>query len=444
MRSPRLRTWLLAGGFLIIATTVQLLRQTGHHVWDTVWAEDGRVYTTDALTHPALATIGRGYAGYIQVLPRLVALGTRVVPADRISTYLAVSAALITSALGLVVIRSTHGWIRSWPIRLCVGAMLVAAPVFYFELNATVANLNWPLLAATFWVVASRRERGGDVALRVLVVALAALSTSVAVVLLPGALVVTAMRRRRADVVVCAAFVAALAVQAVADLSTSPAKPAPGWTVAYVAKAFAARGLGSLAIGERWIPHLWLAHPDLLMVGSTLLVVGVAVVAIVATPTPRRRPSSASGQGGLWSWLLSLEFDRWWMAGTCAALALLAYLATSWIRGATAVGLTLDGHFNLGGSRYLYVPIFLLFSALAVLVDGSRRRWLEAFFVTWTVLVMVSSLHLGTLRSPGPSWSNGVAAARVTCRAHPDQAQVLIPTAPGAGWFVTVPCSDLR
>jgi hypothetical protein len=475
MRSPQLRGWLLAAGFVVVATAAQLLRQSGAHVWDTVWAEDGHLYTADALSRPALSTIGRGYNGYIQVLPRLLALGTRLVPAQRIATYLAATAALVTSLLGLVVIRSSGGWMRSWALRGCLGVMCVLAPVSYYEVDANLANLGWPLLVASFWVLASRREGRADVALRVLVVVLAALSTSVAIVLLPWAVVVVGLRRRRADLVVGGAFLVGLIVQAVADLSTTAAKVSPGWQASYVTKAFAARVLGSLAIGERWIPGLWLHHSHLLMFGSTLVVVGVAGLVIAlnlhpvpavdslgapaadATPPPTGSPrtgaaeatgAGAPGDGGRLGragrWFLGIELDRWWLAGGAAVVALAVYLSTTWIRGDLTIGLTKAGTFDEGGSRYLDVPVILLFTSLAVLVDGAARRWLRAAFVSWTVLVVAASLRLPTLRSGGPSWSVGVTAAHASCDSHPGQAMAVIPITPRPGWFATVPCDDLR
>ena len=456
MRERRRRPLLMATGFVVVGTAAQLLRQPGSHVWDTVWAEDGSLYTSDALSHPALITIGRGYNGYVQVLPRLLALGTRLVPTARISTYLAFSAALVTSLLGLVVVRSAQGWIRSTPLRWCLGLMTVLAPAAYFEVNVNLANLGWPMLVASFWAIASRQEGRADLAVRIVVVVLTALTTSVAVVLVPWAVLVVALRRQRRDVILGSAFGVAVVVQALADASTAAVQPPGGWQLGYVAKSYVARVLGSVAIGERWIPSLWISHPQVLMVGSTLIVLAVAAAGIVFNlrrpppATPDDRVPSTSDRGSVPSTAVRsalgrLRFDRWWLAGGAALLSLVIYVATTWIRGAAQVGLTTSlGQFSEGGSRYLYVPVLLLFSALVVLADGTDRRWLQYGFVAWTVVVVVSSLRLGTLRSHGPSWAAGVVTARATCQAHPGLSSVQVPTSPGPGWFVTLPCSRVR
>jgi hypothetical protein len=62
---------------------LQLLRQTGTPSWQTIWAEDGSVYSTDALRMGAIDTLFRGYAGYVQFLPRVLALAVNAVPMPR-------------------------------------------------------------------------------------------------------------------------------------------------------------------------------------------------------------------------------------------------------------------------------------------------------------------------------------------------------------------------
>ncbi len=474
MRTRPTRSVLLGIGFVAVVTAAQLLRQSGLHVWDTVWAEDGRIYTTDALNHPATATLFRGYAGYVQLLPRLLALGTRLVPPDRIAEYLALASAVVTSLLGLVVVRSSAGWIRSELLRWTLGLMTALAPVAYFEVNANLANLGWPLVMAAFWAIASRQRGRLDVAVRVLVVVLAALTTGVALILVPWAVVVAGLRRRRPDYVVGAAFVAASLAQLAADVASGQPPRPPGWSSGYVGRAFGARVLGSLVTGERWLGTLWLYHPQLLIGGSAAVVVGLGGLALwwrdptvdqaaepaepgpspssgaapapspsLATDTPAPVPAPAAHRA--WAWAGRLRLTRNWLAAAALALSLVSYLATVWERGYLTIGLTSAGAFNPGGSRYAYLPVLGLFTALAVLVDGTGRAWLRNLFLAWTAFVLISSLSLPTLRSHGPNWSTGVAAATARCRAHPAQASTQVPVAPGGtAWTVTISCALLR
>ncbi len=73
----------------------------------------------------------------------------------------------------------------------------------YFEVNANIANLGWPLLFASFWAFASRRESTVDTVLRV-IVALTALTTPIVALLVPARGRGRRVRRRRRDAIVLA------------------------------------------------------------------------------------------------------------------------------------------------------------------------------------------------------------------------------------------------
>ena len=196
--------------FLAVAVAVQLARQPGLHSWDTIWAEDGRIFTEDALTLPAVQTLLRAYAGYAQFTTRVLALGTRFVPPDRLAAYLAASAAVVVALLGLVVVRSARSWVASPALRWALGAMVVIAPVTFSELTATLTNVGWHFLIAGFWAIASREQGRVDTPVRAAAVLVGALTTVTQVVLLPWAIVMAVHRRRRSDLIVLASLVAGL------------------------------------------------------------------------------------------------------------------------------------------------------------------------------------------------------------------------------------------
>jgi hypothetical protein len=421
MTRARARSWLLGAAFVVVTTALQLMRQPGARTWDTIWAEDGGVYTTDVINHPIGAALFRGYAGYVQLVPRILALPTRIIPPSWFAPYLAATGAVVAALCGLLVVRFSSGWVECEPLRWTLGAMVVLVPVGYPEINANIVNLNWTLLAVAFWAVASRRRGRADLALRVALVVLTALTTSLAAVLVPWAILVAVIRRTRDDAAVLVTLVVALGVQGLIDRST--ASPARGpWSGSRAVEIFEVRVLGSLVTGERWLGHLWLQHPRKLVIGSIAFVVMVIVLS---------RP-----------WRQS--HDRQWFAASAVALAIVTFVASTAVRGTTLIGLTSAVHtFDNAGSRYGFVPVLLLFSALVVLVDGSRRRWLQALLIAQAVFVITTSLRLLTLRSNGPMWSSTLARATATCRARPELAVVSIPASPGN--FVTVvPCDRLR
>ena len=78
--STRVRGAAFGLAFVIGSAALVLLRQPGFASWNTVWAEDGAVYASQALSRPALHTLVTPYAGYVQLTPRLLALPVRVLP----------------------------------------------------------------------------------------------------------------------------------------------------------------------------------------------------------------------------------------------------------------------------------------------------------------------------------------------------------------------------
>jgi hypothetical protein len=412
----------MGGAFVFVGTVAQLVRSPGVPAWNTVWGEDGQVYLTDVFAHPAWTTILRGYAGYVQVVPRLLTLPTRVIPASWIAPYFATVGAVVASLLGLVVVRSAKGWIDSEPLRWTLGAVTVLVPVGYIEVDANVVDLNWTLVPTAFWAIASRRRGRADLALRVVVVVVTAMSTTVAVTLVPWVIAVACVRRRRDDFVVGGAFLVALAVQGLLDRAT-PANPSHPFVVSAAAKELGVRVLGSLAFGERWLGHLWLQRPHRLVAGAL-----VVVAAFVLLSRPWRQPRPRVG-----------------LAGAAAGTGLLIFATTARVRGTAAIGLTTTAHtFDVGGGRYAYAPVLLLFGAIVVLVDGSRRAWLRALLLGWVAFVIVTSMRLASPRGAGPSWSAELAKARAVCRAHPTATGVGLAVTPRPVSIAYLPCDHLR
>jgi hypothetical protein len=416
----RTRPAVAATAVVVVMVAGQLLRQTGASTWNTVWAEDGKVYATEAYANAGVSTLLRGYAGYAQFIPRLIALGVRPIPVSWVAPYFAVASALVTALLALFVYRSMHGWVESKWLRASVMLMTALAPVIYFEVNANLANLGWPLVFASFWAFASRREGTADTTLRCSVVVLTGLTTAVLALLVPVAIVVAALRRRRADVIVLVASIAALGVQYLAIRAAGSTANDPS-SRRDIPVAYGVRVVASLMFGERWLKPLWLN------LGVWLAVMAVVVVlVVVVVGSPRH-----------------IDRDRLWFAAVAVVSSLVLFAIPVWIRGTVLVKLT-TGVFTGAGSRYGYVPLLVLYSGLVVLVDGTRRRWLVAAVAAQGAALMLVCFGLGNPRSPGPTWSSELATARQRCQAAGPPPAVSIPTTPGGGpWYMVVPCGRL-
>jgi hypothetical protein len=102
-----------------------------------------------------------------------------------------------------------------------------------------------------------------------------------------------------------------------------------------------------------------------------------------------------------------------------------------------------DGTYSPAGSRYLYAPVFLLLSAVVVLVDASPADWLKGLVAAWVLVVTVSSFGLGGARSLGPPWSTAVRAAQDACRQDPGRQDYPVVITPFT-WRASIPCSRLR
>ena len=188
------------------AVILPLLRQPGVRMWETVWVEDGPIYVQQANSAAVTSTIFQGYAGYLQLIVRLLAVPTAFLPIAWIAAYLALVSALVCALGAAFVYRSTAGWIATWPIRLVVAGMVVLGPTVAIETTATITNTIWTMLAIAPWAFISVRDERRDVALRAVVAFFVATATVLSALFFPLAVGVAIARRTRASITVAAAF----------------------------------------------------------------------------------------------------------------------------------------------------------------------------------------------------------------------------------------------
>jgi len=416
-RVPRFTAAAVATATLCV---LQLLRQAGTPSWQTIWAEDGSVYSTDALNLSAVDTLFRGYAGYVQFLPRVLALAVIGLPIRRLSVALAIAASLCCALLAVFVFRCTERWIDATALRVLVTAMVALVPVGAYETTANIANLGWPLLVATFWAIVSRQGSARDTALRTVVVSVTALTTTVAVVLAPLAFGVAWLRRTRRDRIVAAAFGGSLAVQLLLDRSAGASPPSPPSSWTDLPEVFGVRVLGSMVYGERWLPTAWTAT-HLFLIPLTLL-----VLALVVGLSIRNAPA-----------------DRRWFGLVSLTLSFALFAVPVWIRG--------TGFMHLGGDvlnrnapRYVVAPIVVAISGLLVVVDASGRRWLKWMVAVHGIVLLAICLRMPSSRSNATPWTAEVQFAGQQCRTQPTPPSVRLGISPTPPWTVDVPCARLR
>ncbi len=130
-------------GMFLLAVGLIIWRRPDAITYPQFWAEDGAVWFADAYNH-GIAAVLYSYQGYLQTLPRLVAL-----PASRLSLQ---HAALLFNLIGISIQAAPAAvFVSSRFARLApslrVRSLLALAYVLIpsFELNATLTNAQWHL-----------------------------------------------------------------------------------------------------------------------------------------------------------------------------------------------------------------------------------------------------------------------------------------------------------
>jgi hypothetical protein len=162
----------IAGGALVL-----LLRQSGRPPWDTLWAEDGTLFLPTALRDP-WGGLAHQYAGYIQLVPRLIADVVGALPLRAAAAGFAVTGALSASFCAAITFRACAGHVRTPALRAVLGASVVLLPTALIEIANSGIDVPWYLLFAVFWALLWRPRSAAGKALAALI-GLAAMSSQI-------------------------------------------------------------------------------------------------------------------------------------------------------------------------------------------------------------------------------------------------------------------------
>ncbi len=402
----RLPRWMRSAGFgslfVVLATVAQLLRQPGVPSWNTVLAEDGAVFLTDALNHPLGATLLRPYEGYLHVVPRLLAAVASAFPLRYAAALLTGGSAVVVSLLALYVwSRSRSVFCTRWA-RAVVVAFLLLLPTAGYETNASVNNLHWYLDFACFWDCLARTRHRREVAIAAVIVAAAALCDPLVGVFLPLVAVRAVRRfrqlpRRSTSLLVPVALVAGLALQVGAGLSDRAPRQFVPVSWLDLPGTYGFRVAGSLLVGDRYLVRLFHGY-GLVFAYLCLLVAVVAVVVAVLVTRDRVRVQVL----------------------VAAGYSVLLFVVPLLLRGTS---IYLDRRrIRLDGSRYMIVPALLLVVALVLAVDRpgeharpSRPPVLRPVLILLVGVLLAVNYSVHSVRAAGPGWGQTVAAAQQRC-----------------------------
>jgi hypothetical protein len=352
-----------------LGAVVMLARMGGRPAWESVWAEDPRIYLPQALAHPW--HLLQAYGGYLQLVPRLVGQIAALLPVRHASVAFAAGGALVASGCGLFAYHASAGHVRSRWLRALLGLSVVLLPVAQLEIADNGVNSIWYLLYALFWAALWRPRTRGGAAVAAVVAFAAAASSSLALLYAPlfAARAIVVPRRPR-EHAATAGWALGCLLQVVAILTghlsrlLRPRDPVN-------AVLFYLHEVLLPALG--W--HLSWRLRDLVgLTGATALAGGFIVVVlalVVATQPGRCRV----------------------FVVTAVATGLLFTVVTSalaWGGPGQRVTIRVEH-----GARYSTVPILLLDAALIVAADAYARRWWPRPRAVAGVAVLIAVLAAG-------------------------------------------------
>ena len=457
-RRPSLRQVLLAVAAVVAGTVVSLLRTRGPGALNTIWAEDASNFLADAFNLGTFDAVTRSFNGYWHAIPRLLAEGASLAPIDWAPAVLSAEAALVTSLIGLFVYIASGAFFRQVPLRLLAAVPVTVAPVAIGWVENNVATLQFPLMYALFWLLLFvPTTRWGRIAMAI-VVPLIALTTALAVLLLPLAVLRAIVRRDRWSWLVTVLLAAGSFVQLAAPYLGGTSRAGIGavrLNPAWALFEYLTKGLPAAIFGDNWTyesmgigacPQFYVPHHAehaAVVAASWAVVVTIVVVALRRAARP-----------------------AWALAVLAGGYSVLIYSASTMLLGCSA-------------NRYFVAPALLLLTAMAALLrtdrrparapddgapgdddrgdgtpgddDGQARSrpWLGApvgtvavIFLTLVTIVIAANLRTDRGRSGNLPWRQQVQIGREECQRTGEE-QVKVVIQPIFGGALELNCSVL-
>jgi hypothetical protein len=427
-------TAVLAGGYatgFVVLVALALWRQAGIPAMQTLWAEDGAIFYSQAVTQSFWHTLVTAYNGYDQLVPRLAVQMVHVAPVGDAAAVVALAGAAGLAFLGCVVFHMARGHIRSPGLRALLVAAMVLLPLATVEMLDNLVNLPWWMFFASFWALLWRPQtRRGQLGAAALC-ALAAASEPLVGLLLPLAAVRAVALRRASEQAAGLGLLVGLVFQAGIVLSANGEHSFPAASVAGIAPAFGARvGLGWLT-GLRATDAIVSASRGLAELMGALVFVVVVACGLRLGPRATRAFTVA-----------------------VAVLAPVCFVVPAWLRG---VGPSMQTARSVGyAGRYAAAPMLMVVSTVLVLAGhlsearSPRRRptapgrALAALGTCCVLLVpaWAADFRGANGRADGPTWRSQLALAAGRCRGEKPGSLAVVAIDP-PGMRVVVDCRTI-
>jgi hypothetical protein len=423
-RFGRLEAAVLVAALLLLAIVLDLLRLGLSTSLTTVWAEDGPIYLQASLTQGFWHAIASAYAGYLVLVPRLIAEIATLVPLRYAPAAVSIVSAACAALSGLAVWFASGGHVHNPYLRGTLVALTVLAPAAGTETLVSAAYVPWYMLFASFWLLIWRPATMAGAVLAGIFIALTALSTPGVWFFAPVAALRLFAARDRRDLTVVGFYALGSAVQAIVVLGQEQGEPL--WT-SDIWKAFVQRVLDGGTFGQRLGGDLWseFGWPFLIVLIAALL---VAVVVGFRRATPGAR----------------------WFAALALPTSLVMFVVSAYQRTVGSNLIWSAGESGGTASRYVLVPALLLVSALLVLLDAALRRhnprarplsWAVGATVALMAVAIIVSFDASDPVRQVPHWEDSLEVAAAKC-ASAEEALAGIATSPEP-FGVQIPCEQL-
>jgi hypothetical protein len=424
---PRSLFVLLMACAVCLGVVVMLVRVAGTPVpaWDSIYGEDFGIFLVQALQHPWPLLVP--YAGYLQLVPRLIAQFVVYLPLRDAAAAFAIIGALVTVGCALFIFHASAGHVRSPVLRFVLALSVVLLPVAQLEIADSGVNSPWYLLFALFWAVLWRPATRAGVAGAAAVGFLTAASTTMSIVFAPLLLARVIALPRLREHAVTAGWAAGCLLQVpyvVSNLGSAQSRvghPASAGPVL----AFYGHGVLLPALG--W--HLaWRLQASAGRNGATLIIGAILAVVLGWALLTQRGPA------------------RVFVVASLITGFLFTVSAATLKPGVTTTPVTVNSE---SGSRYTALPIFLIEAAVIVAIGSFICHRQHRLRTVAAVTALVGVLSVGWVtdfryqgwRGNTINWPPTATAWLHACQRTPDGV-IREPTAPWAR--PAIPCASLR
>lgn len=409
-------TWgrVLAAIVAVVAGTgISLFRTNGEGPFNSIWAEDGTNFLTDALNKSVWDTFTTPINGAYYLLPRLLTEVAKPFGVAWMPAVMSIEAALVTAVLALLVYLASAVHLGSVLPRLVVTLPVVAGAI-YGSVPNNVATLQFPMLYAAFWMVlwVPVRRAGQIAALAVLF--FTATTTMLSVLLIPLVLLRLYVRRDRSSTLLAVTYLVGVALQVVPHLlglsprgNISHPNTDPTWAL----EKYSTWALPREIWGQVWVQ----AHHGLLIILAAWAVVLLALAAALVRWTA----------------------PNWLLAGVAAAHSVLIFCFAIMSHGSAQL-------------RYVLASGLTLIVALAALLrprSGRRIFDLTPIVALLALVVVVAGVNLRTddYRGRALPWDQLIRSATHECETAPPASGWIKfkTTPPQFPWNARIPCRML-